>query len=70
MLTPRFRILLLSIAALLLSLSPSLPANAANEAGIGWIPTWRHGIAEANRTRKPILLVSAAPQCGGVPGEW
>ncbi|MEZ4537353.1 MAG: hypothetical protein R3D26_20490 [Cyanobacteriota/Melainabacteria group bacterium] len=67
---PRFRILLLSIAALLLSLSPSLPANAANEAGIGWIPTWKQGIAEANRTKKPILLVSAAPQCGGVPGEW
>ncbi|MEZ4545988.1 MAG: hypothetical protein R3C24_19090 [Cyanobacteriota/Melainabacteria group bacterium] len=46
------------------------PTNAANEAGIGWIPTWKQGIAEANRTKKPILLVSAAPQCGGVPGEW
>lgn len=66
----RIPVLLLSLAALLISLSPSLPANATVEEGIGWIPTWRQGIAEANRTKKPILLVSAAPQCGGVPGEW
>ena len=45
------------------------PAKAAPE-GIGWIPTWKQGIAEARRTNKPILLLSAAPACGGVSGLW
>jgi hypothetical protein len=28
------------------------------------------GLAEAKRTGKPILFVSAAPHCAGVSGMW
>ena len=46
-------------------------AQALAEAGgIGWIPTWKQGLSEARRTNKPILLMAAAPQCAGVPGQW
>ena len=38
--------------------------------GIQWFATWDAGRAEANRTVKPILLVSAAPHCAGVSGIW
>ncbi|MBS1992219.1 MAG: hypothetical protein JSS83_16970 [Cyanobacteria bacterium SZAS LIN-3] len=41
-----------------------------SSAAIGWIPTWDQAIAEARQTRKPILLIAAAPSCGGVPGVW
>lgn len=58
-------ILLMLFAALFLL----PPAQAANE-GIGWIPTWDQGVAEARLTNKPILLMSGAPSCGGVPGVW
>lgn len=47
----------------------SLPAKAETD-GIGWIPTWKQAVDEAAKTRKPILLVAAAPQCAGVPGVW
>ncbi|MEC9092823.1 MAG: hypothetical protein VX438_08980, partial [Planctomycetota bacterium] len=35
---------------------------------IAWFGTWKGGLAEAQRTGKPILLLSAAPQCHSVPG--
>ena len=38
--------------------------------GIAWFGTWKQGAAEAKRTGKPILLMSAAPQCHNVPGVW
>jgi hypothetical protein len=38
--------------------------------GIQWFPTWDAGVAEASRTGRPILLVSAAPHCAGVSGIW
>ncbi|MFT4649375.1 MAG: hypothetical protein ACI9X4_002614 [Glaciecola sp.] len=37
---------------------------------IAWYGTWKDGLAEAKRTNRPILLMSAAPQCHGVPGMW
>jgi len=37
---------------------------------IAWFGTWKGGLAEAQRTGKPILLISAAPQCHNVPGVW
>jgi hypothetical protein len=37
---------------------------------IAWFGTWEAGLAEAKRTNRPILLVSAAPHCHGVPGIW
>ena len=38
--------------------------------GIAWYGTWEAAKSEAERTGKPILLLSAAPQCQGVPGIW
>lgn len=38
--------------------------------GIVWYGVLEDGIAEAKTTGKPILLLSAAPQCAGVPGMW
>ena len=37
---------------------------------IAWHGTWKGGLVEAKRTGKPIMLVSAAPQCHSVPGVW
>lgn len=41
-----------------------------SSAGIQWFATWQSGLQEAKRTGKPILLVSGAPHCAGVPGIW
>jgi hypothetical protein len=38
--------------------------------GIQWFATWESGLKEAERTGRPILLVSAAPHCAGVSGIW
>ena len=43
---------------------------AAGAPKIAWFGTWQGGLAEARRTRRPILLVSAAPQCHSVTGIW
>lgn len=37
---------------------------------IAWYGQLADGLAEAQRTGRPILLVSGAPQCHGVPGVW
>ena len=39
-------------------------------AGIAWFGTWDAALAEAKRTNRPILFMSAAPQCQNVPGVW
>jgi hypothetical protein len=46
------------------------PAPKATTAEIAWFASWESGLAEAQRTNRPILLMSAAPQCHGVPGMW
>jgi len=60
-------------------LTLSLPAWAVQEeetpatappSPIAWYGTWEQGLAEAKRLDLPILLHSAAPRCGGVPGMW
>lgn len=38
--------------------------------GIQWFGTLERGLAEAKQSGKPILLLSAAPHCGGIPGMW
>jgi len=45
-------------------------AKSATAGGIQWFATWASGLQEATRTGRPILLVSAAPHCAGVPGIW
>jgi len=37
---------------------------------IAWYTDLDAGLAEAKRTNKPILLMSAAPSCSGVSGVW
>ena len=39
-------------------------------AGIAWFGTWDEALSEAKRTKRPILFMSAAPQCQSVPGVW
>ena len=38
--------------------------------GIQWFATLESARAEAKRTGRPLLLVSAAPHCSGVSGIW
>ena len=38
--------------------------------GIAWFGVLKDGLKEAKRTGKPILFLTAAPQCNGVPGMW
>lgn len=44
--------------------------TATPTASIQWYATLDRGLAEAKRTGKPILFLSAAPHCGGIPGMW
>ena len=37
---------------------------------VAWHGTWAAAKAAAAATRRPILLVFAAPHCGQVPGMW
>lgn len=46
---------------------PTIPKDGAT---IQWFGTLGRGLAEARRTNRPILLVSGAPHCSGVPGMW
>ena len=54
----------------------SLPAfsygqtNDGLQPGIAWYGVLQDGLAQAQITQRPILLLSAAPQCAGVPGMW
>jgi hypothetical protein len=40
------------------------------DGGIVWFGTVKGGGAEAKRTNRPILLMSAVPECHGVSGIW
>jgi hypothetical protein len=39
-------------------------------AKIAWFGRWNDAREESERTGRPILLMSAAPQCSGTPGMW
>ncbi len=69
--------LLCCVGALALGLIVNRPSAATSlsfqdgiPAGIVWYGVLTDGLAEAQRTHKPVLLVSAAPQCIGVSGMW
>ena len=38
--------------------------------GIVWYGKLEDGLNAARLSERPILLLSAAPQCAGVPGMW
>ncbi|HIA19694.1 MAG TPA: hypothetical protein EYN03_02505 [Planctomycetes bacterium] len=50
----------------------TLPLNAEDNppARIAWYGDLQQGLNEAKRSERPILLVSGAPHCLGVPGVW
>ncbi len=59
------------LAAPFFSNAQAQPSEAVAKAEkIAWYGTWKGGLAEAQRTGKPIMLVSAVPQCHSVPGVW
>ncbi len=63
----------LSLSALAITASAQpRPSVVTPPAGpqVAWFGTWAGGLAEAKRTKRPILLVSAAPHCRMVPGVW
>jgi hypothetical protein len=49
---------------------PAEEVSKGAPAGIQWFTTLESAKKEAERTGRPILLVSAAPHCAGVPGIW
>ena len=54
------------LALIVLTLSS---ASTADEK-IAWYGNLRDGLNAARATGKPIMLVSAVPQCHSVPGVW
>ena len=48
----------------------SVPSSAKIVPGIAWYGVLDDGFEEAERTGKPILFITAAAQCNGVPGLW
>ena len=52
------------------SFGGSVPESRKVVSGIIWYGILKDGLAEAKRTGKPLLFVTAAPQCGGIPGMW
>jgi hypothetical protein len=59
-------------ALLVLSSTPAIAqpsAETKSDAIIPYYATLDRGLAEAKRTGKPILFVSAAPHCAGVSGK-
>ena len=62
------------ILALAATLSVVAPGGAQEDRpgdpAVAWYGTWEQGLRVAGASGRPILLVSAAPQCHGVPGLW
>ena len=48
----------------------SVPNSRRVVSGIAWYGVLADGLAVAKRTGKPILFITAAAQCRGVPGMW
>ena len=44
--------------------------SKSETAKIAWFGRWDDAREESERTGRPILLMSAAPQCSGTPGMW
>jgi len=59
-----------TIATLVLLLGGAAAGAAEIPNRIAWYGSLKAGLAEASRSQRPILLVSGAPHCHGVPGVW
>lgn len=60
----------LTLPALACLLLPAALAAAEPAPRIAWYGTLSSGLEVAQSTGRPILFVSGAPQCHGVPGVW
>ncbi len=49
---------------------PPAPAEGGATGSIQWFTTLATALSEARRTNRPILFLTAAPHCSGVPGTW
>ena len=58
------------LPALACLLLPAAISAAEPVPRIAWYGTLSSGLEVAESTGRPILLVSGAPQCHGVPGVW
>ena len=56
--------------ALLLAAGTLVRAEENSIPRIAWYGNLADGLAEAERSGRPILLISGAPACLGVPGVW
>jgi len=56
--------------ALLLAVGTLVRAEENSIPRIAWYGNLADGLAEAERSGRPILLISGAPACLGVPGVW
>jgi len=56
--------------ALVLAVSALTFADNTAAPRIAWYGTLKSGLAEAERSGRPILFISGAPQCLGVSGIW
>ena len=63
-------LLILSVGVFLGLPVDSFAQEKSKQAGIAWYGTLTSALAEAKRTGKPILLVSAAPHCHSISGIW
>ena len=48
----------------------SAPGSKEVVSGIAWFGVLKDGLKEAKRTGKPVMFLTAAPQCDGIPGMW
>ena len=64
--------LALAVALLAQQGGPPKPGTVTPPEGdrIAWYGTWEAAKAESARTKKPILLVAAAPHCHNISGIW
>jgi len=62
--------LLISTALMISVTSCYAQGNSKIPSGIAWHGVLTDGLADAKATNRPIMLLSAAPQCAGVPGMW
>ena len=58
--------------ALIITVNPTTSVTNHSQVTprIAWHGSLAEGLAAARKTKRPILFVSAAPQCLGVPGIW
>ena len=60
----------LATLALMGNLVQPLAAEPNPAPRIAWHGNLAEGLAEARQSGRPILLVSGAPACLGIPGVW